>query len=55
MVRRTTPRGAAIRRVFLQHNTKFALPECPLIHYISNQDYNTRRAALRPKGDGYLW
>lgn len=24
--------------VFQQHNTKFALPECPLIHYISNQD-----------------
>jgi len=24
--------------VFPQHNTKFALPECPLIHYISNQD-----------------
>lgn len=24
--------------VFPQHNTKFALPECPQIHYISNQD-----------------
>lgn len=24
--------------VLQQHNTKFALPECPLIHYISNQD-----------------
>jgi taurine dioxygenase len=24
--------------VFPQHNTKFALPECPMIHYISNQD-----------------
>lgn len=24
--------------VFHQHNTKFALPECPQIHYISNQD-----------------
>jgi taurine dioxygenase len=24
--------------VFHQHNTRFALPECPLIHYISNQD-----------------
>ena len=24
--------------VFQQHNTKFALSECPLIHYISNQD-----------------
>ncbi len=25
--------------VFHQHNTKFALPECPQIHYISNQDF----------------
>ncbi len=25
-------------RVFLQHNTRFALPECPQIHYLSNQD-----------------
>jgi taurine dioxygenase len=24
--------------VFSQHNTKFALPECPQIHYLSNQD-----------------
>jgi taurine dioxygenase len=24
--------------VFQQHNTKFAIPECPQIHYISNQD-----------------
>ncbi len=24
--------------VFRQHNTKFALPECPLIHYLCNQD-----------------
>jgi alpha-ketoglutarate-dependent taurine dioxygenase len=24
--------------VFRQHNTRFALPECPLIHYLSNQD-----------------
>ena len=24
--------------VFMQHNSKFALPECPQIHYISNQD-----------------
>jgi taurine dioxygenase len=24
--------------VFHQHNTKFALPECPEIHYLSNQD-----------------
>ena len=24
--------------VFYQHNTRFALPECPQIHYLSNQD-----------------
>src|ERR1700710_2726165 len=24
--------------VFRQHNTRFALPDCPEIHYISNQD-----------------
>lgn len=24
--------------VFRQHNTRFALPECPEIHYLSNQD-----------------
>ncbi len=24
--------------VFQQHNTRFAIPECPRIHYISNQD-----------------
>lgn len=25
--------------VFPQHNTRFALPDCPLIHYLSNQDH----------------
>jgi taurine dioxygenase len=25
-------------KVFAQHNTRFALPECPQIHYLSNQD-----------------
>lgn len=25
--------------VFQQHNTRFALPDCPQIHYISNQDF----------------
>lgn len=24
---------------FPQHNSRFALPECPLVHYISNQDF----------------
>ena len=33
-------RGAAglFGDLFPQHNTRFALPECPEIHYISNQD-----------------
>jgi len=26
-------------KIFLQHNTRFALPDCPQIHYISNQDF----------------
>ncbi|MEC7535961.1 MAG: TauD/TfdA family dioxygenase, partial [Pseudomonadota bacterium] len=26
-------------KVFRQHNTRFFLPECPLIHYLSNQDH----------------
>jgi taurine dioxygenase len=25
-------------QIFHQHNTKFALPDCPQIHYLSNQD-----------------
>ena len=25
-------------QVFQQHNTRFAIPECPQIHYLSNQD-----------------
>ena len=25
--------------IFPQHNTRFALPECPQIHYLSNQDH----------------
>lgn len=25
--------------IFHQHNTRFAIPECPQIHYISNQDH----------------
>src|SRR5580700_10944647 len=24
---------------FAQHNSRFALPECPLVHYILNQDF----------------
>ena len=25
--------------IFPQHNTRFALPDCPQIHYLSNQDH----------------
>ncbi len=38
--------------VFPQHNTKFALPECPLIHYISNQDSYPDGTRYIP-GEGY--
>jgi taurine dioxygenase len=29
---------ALFGRVFQQHNTRFAIPECPQIHYLSNED-----------------
>lgn len=29
---------AVFGQVFQQHNTRFALPECPQIHYLSNED-----------------
>ena len=35
--------------VFPQHNTRFALPECPQIHYISNQDCYPGRQALHSR------
>jgi taurine dioxygenase len=38
--------------VFPQHNTRFALPECPLIHYISNQDSYPDGRRYIP-GEGY--
>lgn len=38
--------------VFPQHNTKFALPECPQIHYISNQDFYPDGKRYIP-GEGY--
>ncbi len=46
---------AAVRlfgEVFVQHNTRFALPECPLIHYISNQDRYPDGTRYIP-GEGY--
>jgi len=38
--------------VFIQHNTRFALPECPQIHYISNQDKFPDGTRYIP-GEGY--
>ena len=38
--------------VFPQHNTRFALPECPEIHYISNQDAYPDGRRYIP-GDGW--
>lgn len=38
--------------VFPQHNTRFALPECPQIHYISNQDSYPDGRRYIP-GEGY--
>jgi taurine dioxygenase len=38
--------------VFPQHNTRFALPECPEIHYISNQDVYPDGTRYIP-GEGY--
>ncbi len=38
--------------VFIQHNTRFSLPECPEIHYISNQDKFPDGTRYIP-GEGY--
>ena len=38
--------------VFLQHNPRFAVPECPQIHYISNQDKFEDGRVYIP-GEGY--
>jgi taurine dioxygenase len=38
--------------VFSQHNSRFALPECPLVHYISNQDFYPDGRRYIP-GDGF--
>jgi taurine dioxygenase len=46
---------AAVRlfgAVSQQHNTKFALPDCPLIHYLSNQDFFPDGTRYIP-GEGY--
>jgi Taurine catabolism dioxygenase TauD, TfdA family len=38
--------------IFWQHNPRFAVPECPQIHYISNQDTFEDGRAYIP-GEGY--
>ncbi len=38
--------------VFEQHNSRFALPECPLVHYISNKDFFPDGRRYIP-GEGY--
>jgi len=38
--------------IFRQHNTRFALPDCPEIHYISNQDSFPDGTRYIP-GDGW--
>ena len=46
---------AAVRLLgdtFIQHNTRFSLPECPEIHYISNQDKFPDGTRYIP-GEGY--
>jgi taurine dioxygenase len=42
----------AFGHVFEQHNKKFALPECPTVHYISNQDKFPDGRRYIP-GEGY--
>ena len=37
---------------FPQHNSRFALPECPLVHYISNRDFYPDGRRYIP-GEGY--
>jgi taurine dioxygenase len=39
-------------KVFPQHNPRFAVPECPLVHYISNQDKLEDGRVYIP-GEGY--
>jgi taurine dioxygenase len=38
--------------IFPQHNSRFALPECSLVHYISNQDFYPDGKRYIP-GEGY--
>ena len=38
--------------IFPQHNSRFSVPECPLVHYISNQDKLEDGRVYIP-GEGY--
>lgn len=38
--------------IFPQHNSRFAVPECPAIHYVSNQD-KTEEGKVYIPGEGY--
>ena len=38
--------------VFQQHNPRFSLPECPLVHYVSNEDFYPDGRRYIP-GEGY--
>jgi taurine dioxygenase len=38
--------------IFPQHNSRFSVPECPLVHYISNQD-KLEDGRIYIPGEGY--
>ena len=44
--------GQIFGEIFPQHNSRFSVPECPLIHYISNQDKFEDGRVYIP-GEGY--
>jgi len=44
--------GEIFGEIFPQHNSRFSVPECPLIHYISNQDKFEDGRVYIP-GEGY--
>jgi taurine dioxygenase len=44
--------GQIFGDIFPQHNSRFSVPECPLIHYISNQDKFEDGRVYIP-GEGY--
>jgi len=43
---------ALFGEIFPQHNPRFQVPECPMIHYISNQDKYEDGTVYIP-GEGY--